>query len=351
MSIEKQKVSPAFVAEIKEILAAARQKAYAAVNFLMVETYWRIGRRIVEEEQHGQARADYATFLIRELSISLTAEFGKGFGLANLWNFRQFYLAFPEHEKLYALRRELTWTHYRLIMRVQNPKAREYYMNESAAARWTSRQLERNINSFYFERRLSEQTNALPENTPVPGQLDPREFLKDPYVFEFLNLPGNPKSSEKALESALLENLRHFLLELGRGFSFVGRQFRISTETAHFYIDLVFYNYLLKCFVLLDLKTGALTHQDIGQMDMYRRLFDDLQRPEGDNPTIGIILCTEKNETIVRYSIMQDTDQLFAAKYKLYLPSEEELIAEIEREKTMLALSNPAWAEKEGGNE
>ncbi len=331
-------IEPSFFQDIRQILRQARQQAYSAVNSAMVEAYWNIGRRIVEEEQKGRERAGYGQGLIKGLSTQLAGEFGKGFSVANLKNFRQFYLTFPDPEKGYALRSQLpplTWTHYRLIMRVESPTARQYYLQEAAMRNWSTRQLERNINSFYYERLLIAPTTTLQEESSFE-KIRPEEFIKDPYVFEFLNLPEPYQASEKEIETALIENLQAFLLELGKGFSFVGRQFRISAETSHFYIDLVFYNYILKCFVLFDLKAGKLVHQDIGQMDMYVRMFDDLKRTEGDNPTIGIILCTEKDQTVVRYSILNDSEQLFATKYRLYLPTEEELIAEIEREKRLI---------------
>jgi len=330
-------IEPSFFQDIRQMLRQARQQAYSAVNSAMVEAYWKIGRRIVEEEQKGSQRAEYGEGLIKELSRQLTGEFGKGFSVANLKNFRQFYLTFPNSEKSYALRSQLTWTHYRLIMRVESPTAREYYLQEAATQSWSTRQLERNINSLYYERLLlsPDKATALQKEASFE-KTRPEEFIKDPYVFEFLNLPEPYQAGEKEIEAALIENLQAFLLELGKGFSFVGRQFRISTETSHFYIDLVFYNYILKCFVLFDLKAGKLVHQDVGQMDMYVRMFDDLKRTEGDNPTIGIILCTEKEQTVVRYSILNDSEQLFATKYRLYLPTEEELIAEIEREKRLI---------------
>jgi predicted nuclease of restriction endonuclease-like (RecB) superfamily len=224
-------------------------------------------------------------------------------------------------------------------MRVEDPSARTYYLKEASEQGWSVRTLERNINTFYYQRLLSSRNK--PEITqhaePLEKEL-PRDFIKDPFVFEFLNLPQPTSATEQEIESALIDNLQQFLLELGKGFSFIGRQFRISTETDHFFIDLVFYNYLLKCFVLIDLKAGKLTHQDIGQMDMYRRMFDDLKKPEGDNPTVGIILCTEKSETVVKYSVINNNPKLFATKYMPYLPTESELIAEIEREKKKLNL-------------
>jgi len=320
--------------DIRQILRQARSKAYTAINFAMTEAYWHIGRRIVQEEQHGEIRAGYGKQLIRELSKQLSAEFGKGFSEANLKNFRQFYLTFSEKEIGYTLRSELTWSHYRLIMRVDNPKAREYYISEAAGQNWSTRTLERNINTLWYERLLMtpDKQAALQQEKGFEKQL-PTEFIKDPYVLEFLQLPENVSTSEKELEKAIISNLQHFLLELGKGFSFVSRQFRISTETKHFFIDLVFYNFLLKCFVLIDLKIGELTHQDIGQMDMYVRMFDDLKRGEDDNPTIGIIFCAGKDETIVKYSVLKESEQLFASKYRLILPTEEELRNELDREK------------------
>jgi predicted nuclease of restriction endonuclease-like (RecB) superfamily len=305
----------------------------------MVEAYWQIGKRIVEEEQQGEHRAAYGEEVLKILSIELTKEFGKGFSYANLRNFRQFYLVFPDEQICYALRSKLTWTHYRLIMRVENPNAREYYLNECAEQMWSSRVLERNILTFYYERLLtsSNKKEALLHSQTLEKQ-QPQDFIKDPYVFEFLNIPEPYKASEKNIETALLNNLQHFLLELGKGFSFVGRQFRISTETTHFYIDLVFYNYILKCFVLFDLKTSKLSHQDVGQMDMYVRMYDDLKRNQDDNPTIGIILCSEKEEAIVKYSVLKENQQLFATKYMPYLPTEAELQTVIEQEKLNLKL-------------
>ena len=333
--------SPAeFYEDIRKILTQARNKVYAAVNVAMVETYWNVGRRIVEEEQKGRKRAEYGSYLIENLSERLTKEFGTGFSEQSLWNMRQFYAKFPI---LSAVRRELSWTHYRLLLRVENESARKFYLDECAQSRWSTRQLERQITSFYYERLLASK-NRLPvkrEADERAKQLNvaPEEQIKDPYVLEFLGLQGMPHLRESQLEQALIDQLQKFLLELGRGFSFVARQMRISTETQHFYIDLVFYNYLLKCFVIIDLKTGKLTHQDIGQMDMYVRLYEDKMKGKDDNPTIGIILCAEKDETIVKYSVLKENKKLFASKYKLYLPSEKELKDEIEREKHILRLS------------
>lgn len=279
MRAMKRKISNLqFYKDIKRILTEARNKAYTTVNFIMVEAYWNVGRRIVEEEQRGKQKADYGEYLIQNLSKQLAKELGAGFTEQNLRNFRQFYLIFPDEKIRYALRSELTWTHYRLIMRVESPVARKFYMNEAAEAHWSTRQLERQINSFYYERLLSSK-NRLPvkqEADKRARQLKtmPEDQIKDPYVLEFLGIQDKPHLRESQLEQALISHLRKFLLELGRGFSFVARQQRISTETEHFYIDLVFYNYLLKCFVLIDLKTGKLAHRDIGQMDMYVRMYE-----------------------------------------------------------------------------
>ncbi|KUG13976.1 hypothetical protein BEI02_16700 [Elizabethkingia sp. HvH-WGS333] len=327
----------AYISEIRNILAQARMKAYQSVNSVMVEAYWLIGKRIVEEEQNGKERAEYGEALLKNLSVALTKEFGKGFSSSNLRNFRQFYLTYSDPEICYTLCSKLTWSHNRLIMRIDSNAARNYYLKEASEQNWSVRVLERHINTFYYERLLSTQNKeeTVQYSTGQNNDLA-RDFIKDPYVFEFLNIPEPISASENYIEAALIGNLQQFLLELGKGFSFIGRQFRISTETSHFYIDLVFYNYILKCFVLFDLKIAKLTHQDAGQMDMYIRMFDDLKKPPEDNPTIGIILCTEKDETVVKYSILNEHKQLFATKYLPYLPTEEELTAEIKREKLFL---------------
>lgn len=320
-----------FYKDIIQILTKAREKAQTAVNSAMVEAYWLIGKRIVEEEQDGESKAKYGKRLMEELSKVLTSDVGKGFSYSNLYNCRQFYVKFHDKKILYTLCRELSWSHLRLIMRLDDPKAIEYYCNESRSENWSVRQLERNIKTNYFQRLLSSQEDI--KSTKNEKLLD---FIKDPYVLEFLQLPENKQAQESVLEKAIINELKNFLLEMGKGFSFVAQQMRISTETSHFYIDLVFYNYLLKCFVIIDLKTGKLTHQDIGQMDMYVRMFDDLKRNEDDNSTIGIIFCDSKDETLVKYSVLKESEQLFASKYQKVLPTEEELIAEIAREKRAL---------------
>jgi len=333
-----EKYNMGFVADVKSILEQARKASYRAVNTAMVEAHWLIGKRIVEEEQNGKERAEYGSYIIKTLSKELAGEFGKGFSVVNLKNFRKFYLTYPENDdknqKSYTLCTQLTWSHNRLIMRVGNSEARLYYLKEAHEQNWSVRTLQRNINSFYYQRVLANNgTNILPKENAKQQLAD---FIKDPYVFEFLNIEQPHIKNELELETALISYLEKFLMELGKGFSFVGRQYRISSETDHFYIDLVFYNYLLKCFVLIDLKTGKLQHQDIGQMDMYRRMFDDLVKPEGDNPTIGILLCSDKSETVVKYSVINDNNQLFASKYLPYMPTKEELIAEIERNKLLI---------------
>ena len=324
--------------DIAELLNVARAKAYHTVNSIMVETYWKIGQRIVEEEQGGASRAEYGTKLIENLSKYLTDTFGKGFSEANLKNMRQFYLTYPEFDTQCVA--NLSWTNIRTIIRIDDKKERDYYFKESAEQNWTSRQLERNIKSGYYHRLLSTQENLSNEEKCLPTVIYTKEFIKDPYVLEFLDLPENIEGKESALESALISNLQKFLLELGKGFCFVARQFRISTETDHFYADLVFYNYLLKCFVVIDLKTTKLSHSDIGQMDMYVRMFDELKRGADDNPTIGIIMCTDKSETMVKYSVLQESQQIFASKYKTVLPTEEELADMISKENTKFLSDN-----------
>jgi predicted nuclease of restriction endonuclease-like (RecB) superfamily len=323
-----------FYEEVSAILREGRGKARIAVNYAMVETYWRIGRRIVEQEQKGKERANYGDYLLTNLSRHLGVTFGKGFSYANLRNFRQFYLTFPDaNEFATHCVANLGWTHIRLIMRLENAAERNYYLKEASEQNWSSRVLERNIKSGYYRRLLSTQIAPPEEKTPAPLLSD---FIKDPYVLEFLGIPEDGNAYESTVESVIVSHLQQFLMELGKGFSFVGRQFRVSTETSHFYIDLVFYNYLLKCFVVIDLKTTKLTHQDIGQKDMYVRMFDELKRGVDDNPTIGIILCADKDETIVKYSMLKESRQIFASKYRQVLPTEDELATELARNVKML---------------
>ena len=331
---ELSKHENTFYSEINNLLKQARSTAYKTVNTIMVQTYWQIGKRIVEQEQQGQSRANYGDYLITSLSRYLCDAIGKGFSEANLKNIRQFYVVFPDFDQFAThCVANLSWTNIRLIMRLDNKAEREYYIKESSEQNWSSRLLERHIKTGYYRRLLSTQKDI---TISCSEKYNPADFIKDPYITEFLNLSEDIKGKESLLETALINNLQKFLLELGKGFSFVDRQMRISTETSHFYVDLVFYNYLLKCFVIIDLKTSKLTHSDIGQMDMYVRMFDALKRVEDDNPTIGIILCAEKDETIVKYSILKENKQLFASKYKTVLPTEDELAEMISREKQKL---------------
>jgi predicted nuclease of restriction endonuclease-like (RecB) superfamily len=364
------------IQQLKQIIRAARSKAYSAINFAQVEANWLIGQRIVEQEQKGEARAEYGKHIIELVSTELIAEFGKGYSETNIRSFRKFYLTFTDfqiqqavpaesylpikqalpaeltHKKHRALPDKsnrspeslalLSWTHYERLLRVQNPEARRWYMKEAAEQMWDYRTLGRNIDTQYYERLLISQKKApVVKEMKVktkPLREDKLSFIKNPTVLEFLGLPGNTGYTEAKLESAIITHLQQFLLELGKGFAFVERQQLIRTESADYYIDLVFYNYILKCFVLIDLKTTRITHQDVGQMDMYVRMFDEMKRTGEDNPTIGIVLCAETDEDIARYSILKGNEQLFATKYKLYLPSEEELRTEIDRQKEILSL-------------
>lgn len=319
-----------FYSQIRDILSAARNKVYSAANFAMVEAYWHIGKSIVEK-QGGETRAEYGAGLIAELAARMTADFGKGFTATNLKYMRQFYIAFPIR---HTLRDQLSWSHYRLLMRVENEQARQFYLDECAKSVWSTRQLERQINSFFYERLLSSQNKdevAAEIQTLAPAKM-PEDIIRDPYVLEFLGLEPSASFFESDLEQALIEHLQKFLLELGRGFSFVARQKRFTFDGRHFYIDLVFYNYLLKCFVLIDLKLGDLSHQDLGQMQMYVNYYTREMMNEGDNPPIGIVLCADKSDTVVKYTLSEQNTQIFASKYKLYLPTEDELRLELQRE-------------------
>ena len=317
--------------DIRAIIINTRNTIYKAVNTGILEANWKIGCRIVEEEQAGASRAEYGQRVINDLAEKLSVEFGRGFDARELRRYRQFYLLFPKWD---ALRPELTWTHYRTLIRVENERARLYYMNEAALQNWSTRALDSQIERLTYERILSSQNQLIVKEAEDAAsrqaQLTPADIIKDPYVLDFLGLPSGVNFYEKDLEKALIDNLQQFLLELGRGFSFVSRQYRFKTDNENYYVDLVFYNFILKCFVLIDLKVGKLTYQDIGQMDFYTRYFEENIRTETDNPTIGIVLCTERDNTIVKYSVMNDSNQLFASKYKLYLPTEEELINELE---------------------
>ncbi len=354
-----------YITEIKQILAQARQKAYSAVNSTMVQAYWLTGWRIVEEEQNGKQRAGYGEEIIKKLASELTRDLGKGFSERSLREFRQFYQQFPElflfgqaesdqltdniqrtpfaisenpiWRTLFA---KLHWSHFQRVLRISDKQARMYYLTEAASQNWSISILDRNISTLYYQRLISSQKKELvtQEMEEISTELkqNPDDFIKNPAVLDFLKLPTQKAYTEQELEQALIDNLQQFLLELGKGFSFVARQKHIRTETSDFFIDLVFYNYILKCFVIVELKNHKLMHQDIGQLDMYVRMFDDMERTEGDNPTIGILLCSETDRTIVKYSVLSESQQLFASKYLTYLPTEEELVAEIEREKIII---------------
>lgn len=330
--------------DIRNIIDVSRERAYQAVNLALVKRNWLLGKRISEEEMKNNERAEYGMEVIKTLSKALTSEYGKGFTKTNLYNFYLFYKTFPEifHSASGKSENLLSWTHYRVLLQVKDPAAREWYAKEASEQTWAVRTLQRNIESQYYYRLLSSQDkqpviSEMQQNTEEYQQ-NKLEYLKNPVIAEFLGLSSNFDMTETQLESAILSNLQKFLMELGKGYAFVARQQRIHTEKEDYYIDLVFYNFILKCFVLVDLKTGKITHQDVGQMDMYIRMYDELKRSEGDNPTLGIVLCSETDEDIARYSVMHGSEQLFASKYKLYLPSEEELRAEIETQKAMFYL-------------
>ena len=330
--------------DMRGIIETARQNAYNAVNVALVKRNWLLGRRIAEEELNGGSRAEYGLEIIKTLSKELTDEYGKGFAKTNLYSFYSFYKAFPNifqtaSGKSLPL---LSWSHYQTLLRVKDDTARAWYAKEAADQTWAVRTLQRNIDSQYYYRLLSSQNPEPVESEMLQRtadyQQDKLEYLKNPVVAEFLGLSSNIDMTETQLESAILSNLQKFLMELGKGYAFIARQQHIHTEKQDYYIDLVFYNYILKCFVLIDLKTGKITHQDVGQMDMYIRMYDELKRSEGDNPTLGIVLCSETDEDIARYSVMHGSEQLFASKYKLYLPTEAELRAEIEAQKAIFYL-------------
>ena len=335
-------ISNNYINEIKKILKNARQKAYTAVNSAMVEAYWEIGRRIVEEEQNGKERAEYGKEILQNLSKELTEEFGKGYSYRTLREIRQFYLMFSDFEKWRTVSAKLTWSHFQKVLRVSDEKARIFYLTEAAENMWSVRTLDRNISTLYYNRIVAsiDKKTVEDEMKEKIKSLQTEEFIKNPVVLEFLDLPTNMSYTENELEKALTDDIQKFMMELGKGFAFVERQQHIRTENSDFYIDLVFYNYILKCFVIVELKTEKLTHQDIGQLDMYVRMYDDLKKQENDNPTIGLLLCTETDRTIIKYSVLNDNKNLFASKYINYLPSEEELINEIERQKVLFKINS-----------
>lgn len=312
---------------IRNTLISAQTKVATVINSAMVQAYWEIGEQIYLACGEND-RAEYGKGLIKYLSEELTREFGKGFTAANLRNMRQFYMTFP---KRYTLCSELSWSHYRLLMRVDNKERRDYYHEECVKANWSVRQLERQINTLYYDRILAsrDRVSVAKEIQQLEPKPEYEKIIKDPYVLEFLDLEANPHFYEKNLEQALIDHLQKFLLELGRGFCFEARQKHITFDNEHFYIDLVFYNYILKCHVLIDLKIGKLVHQDLGQMQMYVNYYTRELMNEGDNPPIGIVLCADKSDAVVKYTLPEDNKQIFASKYMTYLPSEEELKREL----------------------
>ena len=322
-NMEQRSDMETLYSSIRSILDKARKRAYSAVNFAMVESYWKIGQSIVEHEQHGETRADYGTGLLKELAVRLSKDFGKGFDESNLRYMRLFYRCFPICD---TLRHELTWSHYRRLISVENEQARLWYMNEAADEVWSTRQMDRQISTLYYERLLASQdkTPVIAEAKEKLDEIKPEQFIHDPFVLEFLNLKDYPALRESDIEQALIDHLQQFLLELGRGFCFCARQKRMRYDDEDFYVDLVFYHSILKCHILIDLKLGKLTHEDVGQMDSYIRMFDALYKNDDDNPTLGIILCSQKSEAIVKYSFLNEGKQIFASRYKLYLPTEEE---------------------------
>ena len=339
-----QTTMTALINDVRSIVESGLRKAYKNANAITVITYWQVGRRIVEEEQQGERRAEYGSQIINVLSANLRRTYAKGYTSRDLRSYRQFYLYFSDLEIWYSRVPNLTWTHFRTLLSVTSDDARYWYVKEASREMWSVRTLARNIGSQYYHRLLQspkkESVIAEMQQLTSPLQEDTRQFMKDPVVAEFLQLPSNTDFTESELEKAIIKHLRVFLLELGRGFAFMYEQYHIKTDAGDFFIDLVFYNVTLKCYVLIDLKTKKVTHQDIGQMDMYVRMFDELKRTEGDNPTIGLLLCSETSEDIARYSVLHDSKQLFASKYLTFLPSQEELQREIEKQKTIFKLQN-----------
>jgi predicted nuclease of restriction endonuclease-like (RecB) superfamily len=328
----------ALYGRIQAILVEARTAAWRAVNTAMVAAYWEVGRVIVEEEQRGQARAEYGEQLLATVAERLTRDFGRGYDRTNLHRMRLFFLAYPIRD---ALRHELCWTHYRTLLKVENPDARRFYENEAGNARWSTRELDRQVNSLLFERLALSRDKAGVMKLANRGHevAQPSDLVKDPYVLEFTGLSPTPSLRETDLEQALIDKLQQFLLELGKGFAFMARQQRITLGGKHYFIDLVFFNRLTRCFVLLDLKVGELTHEDLGQMQMYVNYYQRENTADDENPPVGIVLCTDKNEAVVYYTLPEGNTQIFASRYKLHLPSEAELIAELKRERADLELA------------
>ena len=370
------------VNDLRSIVSKARSKAFAAVNYSLVERNWRIGQRIVEEEQNGTSRAEYGKHVIEVASAALTKEFGKGFSYTNIANYKRFYLTFSDLQILQTVSEEfkkqkhqtlsdessllpqkgqtppaqfelrfLPWSHYERLIRVEDKKAREWYAKEAFNEGWSYRTLNRNINTLYYERLLMSKkkrpvVDEMQDKTKAYQQ-DKLEYIKSPVVLEFLGLPEDTSLAESKLETAIINNLEKFLMEMGKGYALVARQQHIRTEENDYYIDLVFYNYLIKSFILVDLKVNRITYQDVGQMDMYLQMYDKMKKGPDDNPTIGIILCTETDSDVARYSTLAKNDQMFAAKYKLYLPDKEDLRREIERQKELYLMTHPEENDKE----
>ena len=344
--IQYRKTNDIF-SDAKEIIGCARKRAYKAADTSLVMQNWLLGRRIAEEILDGDDRARYGASVIKNLSKQLTAEFGKGFSVNNLYYCKQFFEVFPDifHTACGELMIvKLSWSHFRTLLQVDDTEARNWYMNECANQSWAVKTLQRNISTQYYHRLLASNDKRVVKNEMMKKtsefQQDTLEFIKNPVIAEFLGLTPNSDFSETKLESAIISNLQKFLMELGKGYAFVARQQHIQTEKKDYFIDLVFYNYILKCFVLIDLKIGTVTHQDVGQMDMYVRMYDEMKKSHDDNPTIGIILCSDTDEDVARYSILKGNEQLFATKYKTYLPSQEELRREIERQKELFWLQH-----------
>ncbi|MCQ2253505.1 MAG: PDDEXK nuclease domain-containing protein [Bacteroidales bacterium] len=300
---------------------------------MSVMTYWNIGKRIVNEEQNGQKRASYGKQIIKNVALALTQEFGEGYSYRSLCNYRKFYLTFNESQIVPTRGHNLEWSHYKRLLSVTSDDARLWYLKEASEQMWSVRTLDRNVSTQYYERMLSSQANGHELPKPENQRMNPLDYIKNPIVAEFLGFRNSSKYTESQLEQALIDNLQQFIMELGKGFAFVERQKHITTETDDFYIDLVFYNYKMKCFVLFELKTHKLTHQDIGQLDMYVRMYDDLVKDDSDNPTIGVLLCSDTDKTIAKYSVLNDNNNLFASKYMAFMPNEEDLLKEIERQK------------------
>ena len=332
------------ISDLKNIIEVAQKQAYQSVNVLLVERNWLIGKRIAEEELQGQERAEYGASVIKKLAKELTTEYGRGFTKSNLYSFYSFYKSYPNIFHSVSGKLDLlSWTHYRVLLQVEDVEARDWYAKEAYDQTWSVRTLQRNVSSQYYYRMLKAQSPLEVETEMkelTSSYQNKLEFIKNPIVAEFLGMQEDTSYLESELEQSIINNLQKFLMELGKGYAFVARQQHIHTEKEDYYIDLVFYNYILKCFVLIDLKTSKITHQDVGQMDMYIRMYDELKRNEGDNPTIGIVLCSDTDEDIAKYSVMHGNEQLFASKYKLYLPTEQELRAEIETQKELFYLQN-----------